>query len=94
MNVSGSDWGWGGNGYWGAAAIGAATGAAIGAAASPDYGYGYGYGAGPGTVVYSLPPSCTPVIVNGTTYQSCNGVYYAPTYDGATVAYQTVPMPQ
>jgi len=60
------------------------------AAAEPSYGY---YGAGPGTVIYSLPPSCTPVVIEGVTYQSCGGVYYAPTYDGTTIAYQVVPMP-
>ncbi len=31
-----------------------------------------------GTVVRSLPPSCTTVVVDGATYHRCSGTYYAP----------------
>ncbi|MEA1048423.1 DUF6515 family protein [Lamprobacter modestohalophilus] len=31
-----------------------------------------------GTVVSSLPPSCSTVMVNGVTYHRCSGTYYAP----------------
>jgi hypothetical protein len=82
VNVGGSDWGWGGNGAWGAVAAGVTAGAIAGSIAS-----------GPGTVVYSLPPSCTTVYVNGISYQSCDGAYYQPSYQGSTVVYQTVPSP-
>lgn len=53
-------------------------------------GYGYGYGApvvagaavvgavAVGTVVATLPPSCTKVVVNGVVYQNCDNVYYVP----------------
>lgn len=83
VNVNGSDWGWGGSGYWGAAAVGATAGAITGAAVA-------GSAAGPSTVVYSLPSGCTPVVVNGVTYQSCGGAYYQPQYQGSTVVYQQV----
>lgn len=83
INVNGSDWGWGGDGAWGAAAVGAAVGAAAASSASSE----------PGTVIYSLPPSCTPVVVDGVTYQNCGGTYYQPAYQGSSVVYQTVPAP-
>lgn len=85
VNVDGSGWGWGGEGYWGAAALGAVTGAAIAGANQPDT---YVYGGS--TYAYSLPSGCTPVVVDGVTYQSCGGVYYQPTYQGDTVVYQEV----
>jgi hypothetical protein len=31
-----------------------------------------------GTVVRSLPPSCSTVVVDGVTYHRCSGTYYAP----------------
>lgn len=31
-----------------------------------------------GTIVNTLPPACSSVIVNGITYQNCSGNYYAP----------------
>ena len=52
-------------------------------------GYGY-YGGGAvagaavvtaiavGTMVATLPPSCTAMVVNGVTYQNCAGTYYVP----------------
>lgn len=85
IDVSGSAWGWGDGGYWGAAALGAATGAAI-AGAGPSYSEAPTYVAP--TTIYSLPPSCTPEVINGVTYQNCNGTYYEPTFSGSTIEYQ------
>ena len=31
-----------------------------------------------GTIVATLPPSCSTLIVDGVTYQNCSGNYYAP----------------
>lgn len=52
----------GGGYYSGAAVVGAAVVTAIAI----------------GTIVATLPPSCSTVIVDGVTYQNCSGSYYAP----------------
>ena len=31
-----------------------------------------------GTMVVSLPPACSRVVVNGVAYHNCSGTYYAP----------------
>ena len=31
-----------------------------------------------GTIVATLPPSCSTVVVNGVTYHNCSGTYYVP----------------
>jgi hypothetical protein len=31
-----------------------------------------------GTVVATLPPACSQIVVNGVVYKNCDGVYYAP----------------
>ena len=31
-----------------------------------------------GTIVATLPPSCTTVVAGGVTYHNCSGTYYAP----------------
>jgi hypothetical protein len=46
-----------------------------------------------GTVVNSLPPSCSPVVSGGITYQRCNGTYYQPQYAGTQVNYVVVNPP-
>ncbi len=51
-----------GYGYSGAAVAGAAVVTAIAV----------------GTIVSSLPPSCSTVVVDGVTYHNCSGTYYAP----------------
>jgi hypothetical protein len=57
FNVDGSDWGWGGDGAWGAATLGAATVSGL-------------VGAGPSSVIYSLPFGCDPYeYCNGAYYQ-------------------------
>ena len=51
-----------------------ATAGAVGAATA---------GAALGSTVASLPPQATPVAVNGTSYYSANGAYYAPSPKGS-----------
>ena len=72
------DHGWGGYG-WGAAAAGFAAGALTSAAI--------------GSVVYSLPASCTAVVVNGITYQQCGSTWYQPQFVGSSVEYIVVNQP-
>ena len=35
-----------------------------------------------GTIVATLPPSCTKVTVSGRIYHDCSGTWYEPRYDG------------
>jgi hypothetical protein len=67
-------------GGWGTAAA-VATTAAVTAAAI-------------GSVVYSLPPSCTIVVVNGYSYQQCGNVWYQPQLTGSSTTYVVVDSPQ
>jgi len=46
-----------------------------------------------GTIVHSLPPSCSTVVVNGFAYQNCGGTYYQPQYQGSSVTYIVVNHP-
>jgi hypothetical protein len=46
-----------------------------------------------GSIVYSLPPSCTSVFVNGYTYQQCGSTWYKPQYVGTSVQYVVVTSP-
>jgi hypothetical protein len=46
-----------------------------------------------GTMVASLPPSCSALVVGPTTYQNCGGVYYQPVYKADTVQYVVVERP-
>lgn len=64
-----------------------AAGAAFGAAAAVT-------SAAIGSVVYSLPPSCTVTVVNGISYQSCGGVWYEPQFSGTSVEYIVVAAPK
>jgi hypothetical protein len=66
-------------GGWGAAAA-VATTAAVTAAVV-------------GSVVYSLPPSCTVVVVNGFSYQQCGSVWYQPQIAGSSTTYVVVDAP-
>jgi hypothetical protein len=43
-----------------------------------------------GSIVYSLPPACSAVVVNGLTYQQCGGTWYQPQYAGSQVTYVVV----
>ena len=64
-----------------------AAGAAFGAAAAVT-------SAAIGSVVYSLPPSCTVTVVNGVSYQNCGGVWYEPQFAGTSVEYVVVESPK
>ena len=46
-----------------------------------------------GSIVYSLPPACSAVMVNGMTYQNCSGTWYQPQYAGSQVTYVVVNPP-
>jgi hypothetical protein len=46
-----------------------------------------------GSIVYSVPPSCSTVIVNGISYSQCGSTWYAPRYSGTTVEYVVVNPP-
>lgn len=47
-----------------------------------------------GTIVHSLPPSCSITTINGATYQNCNGTWYQPQYVGTQVNYVVVSPPR
>jgi hypothetical protein len=47
-----------------------------------------------GSTVYSLPSSCTAVVVNGITYEQCDGSWYQPQFSGTTTTYVVVSPPQ
>ena len=46
-----------------------------------------------GSVVYSLPPSCSVVQLDGITYQQCGSTWYQPRYAGSQVTYIVVNSP-
>ena len=46
-----------------------------------------------GSIVRSLPPSCSAMVVNGITYQQCGGTWYQPQYMGTQVSYVVVNAP-
>ena len=64
-----------------------AAGVAVGTAAAVT-------AAAIGSVVYSLPPSCTSVIVSGISYQQCGSAWYQPQYAGSNVTYVVVNPPR
>jgi hypothetical protein len=47
-----------------------------------------------GSTVYSLPESCTTVIVNGITYEQCGSSWYQPQFSGTSTTYVVVSPPQ
>jgi hypothetical protein len=47
-----------------------------------------------GSVVSTLPPSCSSVVVNGIAYQQCGSAWYQPSYAGTTVNYTVVNPPR
>jgi hypothetical protein len=53
-----------------------------------------GTAAAVGSVVATLPPACTSVIVNGIAYQQCGSAWYQPHYAGTTVNYTVVNPPR
>ncbi len=46
-----------------------------------------------GSIVYSLPPSCSMVQSGGVTYQRCGSTWYQPRYSGTSVQYVVVNSP-
>lgn len=64
---------------WGAAAV---TTAAVVTAATV------------GTVVYTLPASCTTVVVGGFAYRQCGTVWYQPRFVGTTTTFVVVNPPR
>jgi hypothetical protein len=47
-----------------------------------------------GSVVHTLPPSCSVVIVNGFTYQQCGTTWYQPQITGGSTTYIVVNPPR
>ena len=78
-----SNWGWDGCCHYDHPI---AAGVAVGAAAAVT-------AAAVGSVVYSLPPACTSVYVDGYTYENCGGTYYQPQYVGTSTSYIVVDPP-
>ena len=46
-----------------------------------------------GSMVNTLPPSCTTVMANGVTYQQCGSTYYQPQFVGGSTSYVVVNSP-
>ena len=46
-----------------------------------------------GSIIYSLPPSCSMVQIGGVTYQQCGSTWYQPRYSGSSVQYVVVNSP-
>jgi hypothetical protein len=47
-----------------------------------------------GSVVRSLPPSCSSMMVGNVAYQQCGNTWYQPRYSGAEVSYVVVNPPR
>ena len=47
-----------------------------------------------GSILHTLPPSCTTVVVNGFAYQQCGTVWYQPQFSGTTTTYVLVNSPR
>ncbi len=47
-----------------------------------------------GSMVRTLPPSCSTVVVNGVSYSQCGSTWYLPQYSGTTVQYVVVNAPR
>ena len=46
-----------------------------------------------GSTVYSIPPSCSVVVVDSVTYQQCGSVWYEPRYVDTSIQYVVVDAP-
>jgi hypothetical protein len=93
---------YGGAAVAGAAVAGAMVGAAVVASSQPVYAAPVyaapapvyyaapDYYAPVGTVVASLPGTCSTIFINGVTYMYCasTGAYYVPYYSGGSLLYQ------
>lgn len=47
-----------------------------------------------GSMVATLPTSCTAVVVGGATYEQCGATWYQPQYVGTQVQYVVVTAPR
>jgi hypothetical protein len=47
-----------------------------------------------GSIVHSVPPSCSSVIVNGLAYQQCGSTWYQPQFSGSSTTYVVVNAPR
>ena len=47
-----------------------------------------------GSIVYSVPPSCQTVYVNGVTYSQCGSTWYQPQFVGTSTTYIVVAAPR
>ena len=47
-----------------------------------------------GSIVNSIPPSCTSVVVNGYGYEQCGSTWYQPQISGSTTTYVVVNAPR
>ncbi len=47
-----------------------------------------------GSIVYTLPPSCTVIMANGIAYQQCGNVWYQPQFVGTSTTYVVVNQPR
>jgi hypothetical protein len=46
-----------------------------------------------GSMVHTLPPACSVVVVNGLSYQHCGSTWYQPQFSGSTTTYIVVNQP-
>jgi hypothetical protein len=47
-----------------------------------------------GSVVHTLPPSCSAIVVSGIGYQQCGGTWYQPQFTGSQTTYVVVAAPR
>jgi len=47
-----------------------------------------------GSIVNTLPPSCSTIIVNGLAYQQCGSTWYQPQFAGSSTTYVVVAAPR
>jgi hypothetical protein len=47
-----------------------------------------------GSMVNTLPPSCSSVIVNGMAYQQCGSTWYQPQFSGGSTTYVVINPPR
>jgi hypothetical protein len=75
-------YGWGGCCYHPVATAAAVTAATVATAAVV------------GSIVNTLPPACSAVVVNGLTYQQCGNAWYQPQFVGGSTTYVVVNPPR
>jgi hypothetical protein len=47
-----------------------------------------------GSIVNTLPPSCSTMVINGIAYQQCDNTWYQPQYAGTAVQYVVINPPR